>query len=939
MRMSDLPQDETAASGVDPDATLLPDGQVAQRPPMQLGPGTQVGRYTLIERVGAGAMGVVFSAWDTKLDRRVALKLLQGDGYGPAPADALLAEAKALAKLSHPNVVTVFDVGTHGDALFVSMEYLRGETLAAWNTAHSNAGWAEVVQRFMHAGAGLAAAHDAGLVHRDFKPANVMVTTSGDVKVLDFGLARADEDPERSNRVGTPRFMAPEQHAGGAVDGRSDQFSFCVALYETLFNTHPFGGDSAIEFSISAQAGVLQSPGRSHAVPPRVRAALERGLSTDPGDRFASMEALLHALDPMATARQRQWTVLAAGAALVVGGAAWVATRDEDPCAQSGAAMDQTWSPETRASMQALLEGDHVDPALAQRALETFDTFAQTWVAQRHSACRATREHGTQSEPVMELRYHCLDGRLDRFSASVDGLLSGDTAGLLSLASTLEDLPALDRCTDLEALRADFPPPETAQARAEARALEQKVEELLILRQLDPDKALVGARALVEAADALGHPPIRVRAHQVLGEVLAFVGQRDEARTALEDAVALGFEHGARAATVGALYDLARFRGVHDRLTESSLYLIRLGEAHASSLPDPNIEFRRGALARIDVLATAERGKEAVKASKRLVEHMRDTGQADGPHGVDARIRHAFALLTAHKMDAAEAQLSEILETPSIGSGHPYIARAYTYRARLRRMQDRWDESTADHLAAYERYVALYGPGHINAAGRLGDIGLTLAHANRLEESARYSRRAIADLTPTRQGHTDVSLSVVYENLGWAEMNLGNLEAAEQAFDDADSWVKDLPARRPGAGQWRVLARARIAEERGLIEEARVQFERAKAMTPGDGASLSAKIGLAIVEIRLGEPDPAQGTLTDVLDHPKAGPIDRARAHWGLALLAHDRRQPDTARTHLARARTLLAKDPTERMLGRKLDALESTLPPATANQAEQQQQ
>ncbi len=220
--------------------------------------GAAVGRYVILDRIGAGGMGVVYAAYDPELDRRVALKLLRTDRFAAPGHLRLLREAKALARLTHPNVVAVHDAGTFGDQVFVAMELVEGETLRQWLEAGARS-WREVLDRLLAAGRGLAAAHAAGLVHRDFKPENVLLGRDGRVRVVDFGLAKALADaaeepaaPDSGGELaspltewgavlGTPAYMAPEQIRGIAADARSDQFSFCVALYEALYGERPFG--------------------------------------------------------------------------------------------------------------------------------------------------------------------------------------------------------------------------------------------------------------------------------------------------------------------------------------------------------------------------------------------------------------------------------------------------------------------------------------------------------------------------------------------------------------------------------------------------------------------------------------------------------------------------------------------------------------------------
>ncbi len=351
-----------------------------------IGRGEAIGRYMVIAKVGAGGMGVVFAAYDPELDRKVALKLLRFDAADLSHShERLQREAQALAKLDHPNVVAVYDVGIHAGQLFVAMEFIEGQTLGAWlasaepssssgsvRSSSSSSGrgglergprpalrpWREVVEVFAAAGRGLAAAHEAGMVHRDFKPDNVMLGADGRVRVMDFGLARAEQRESQGPAegsaqrgtldsmtrtgamMGTPGYMSLEQFEGRKVDARSDQFSFCVALYEALYGERPFAADSVAALVFALSVGDIREPPRKTKVPSWVRAVVVRGLAKEPAERHESMRALLDALadDPVARRRRRgAWTGLAAG--LVAG--AWALSRMSGEVAERDAVIEE----------------------------------------------------------------------------------------------------------------------------------------------------------------------------------------------------------------------------------------------------------------------------------------------------------------------------------------------------------------------------------------------------------------------------------------------------------------------------------------------------------------------------------------------------------------------------------------------------------------------
>jgi tRNA A-37 threonylcarbamoyl transferase component Bud32 len=292
-------------------------------------------RYKLLHRVGEGAMAAVFVAYDPELDRRVALKLVRTDGKGDSVGwSRVQREARALARISHPNVVTIHEVGRADDQVFVAMEFVDGLTLDEWQRVRPRA-LPEILALYVQAGRGLIAAHGVGVIHRDFKPANVLVGEDGRARVADFGLARfldsaepgpGDTSPgvprsllatETGLVVGTPAYMSPEQHAGHAVDERSDQFSFCAALYEAVCGVRPFAGDNVDEIGVRVAAGWISPPLEGVFVPPALQAALLRGLSLRPDDRWPSLRALLDHIERIDLSRdgaaaQRQRRIFAA---------------------------------------------------------------------------------------------------------------------------------------------------------------------------------------------------------------------------------------------------------------------------------------------------------------------------------------------------------------------------------------------------------------------------------------------------------------------------------------------------------------------------------------------------------------------------------------------------------------------------------------------------
>ena len=315
--------------------------------PKDLGdPMAQIGRYTVRRIIGAGGMGVVVAAHDPELGREVAIKLVnRADEHSRS---RMIREARAMARLKHPNVVTVHEVLRSGDRASIVMELVEGGDLSAWRKQRPR-GWREIIAAYVQAARGLAAAHRAGLVHRDFKPSNALIDGDGVVRVTDFGLVRSSTSPEEDvsesdgasildatltrtgDVVGTPAYMAPEQHAGGPLDARTDQWALACSLYEALYGYRPFDGASRGALSDAVLAGKLRDEPARTDVPRQIRAAIRRALSVDPAHRFATLDDFIVALSPS----RRAWAHWALIATVVVAGAVAIALRDPRPRASS----------------------------------------------------------------------------------------------------------------------------------------------------------------------------------------------------------------------------------------------------------------------------------------------------------------------------------------------------------------------------------------------------------------------------------------------------------------------------------------------------------------------------------------------------------------------------------------------------------------------------
>jgi hypothetical protein len=513
-----------------PDAAVTPRTRLATIPPR---PGGLVGRYRLVRLVGRGGIGEVYAAHDPELDRKVAIKILRADANpDDTGAARLLREAQAVAKLSHPNVVTIFDVGTASGRVFLTMELVEGETLAAW-LDRKRRSREEIVRVFILAGRGLAAAHKAGITHRDFKPQNVMVGRDHIPHVMDFGLAAvAAANAPRLTRVGsilgTPLYMAPEQLLGRPVDPRADQFAFCVALYEALYGERPFDGADLSELRDAVLSGRPRPARLGAGVPGALRAVLLRGLAKDRERRFRDMDALLAAIEGSAGRHRRLTaavtTAAVAAAAVVAGGIVWQSRGGRSfaaaPCAGSPAKLAAAWPPspddprrrDMRSAFLASGEPDAGDRF--DRATQALDAYAAAWSSAYGRACDpGAAGHGADAPEAGPLRAACLDERARELGALADVFARADTRVVRNAIRAAIALPSIDACGDLAALKAAPAPPADPALRARVGQLHDRLVAVRAQAETGNDwQALQTVTALTGDARAAAWDPLLAEA-------------------------------------------------------------------------------------------------------------------------------------------------------------------------------------------------------------------------------------------------------------------------------------------------------------------------------------------------------------------------------------------------------------------------------------------
>jgi tetratricopeptide (TPR) repeat protein len=574
-----------------------------------LTPGTSIGRYTILGLVGRGGMGEVYAAYDPSLDRRVALKVMSSRStMGEDRAhQRLLREAQVTAKLSHQNVVVVHEVGTFEGQTFIAMEFVDGLTLGAW-LAERPRTWRETLAMFVQAARGLGAAHAEGLVHRDFKPQNVMVSKSGVARVMDFGLARRiDERQARpaegssSERIdesltntgellGTPLYMAPEQFVWGRVDARTDQFSFCVALYWALCGVHPFGGNDRAELARNAARGQVVPPSKRVAAPTRVLKALARGLSPDPDARWPSMDALVSELlrDPASHRRRLGWVALAVLVVVAVGlSTGYLSQRSRALCSAGPDHLAGVWEIAERAGPSSyrervratVLTSGVAEPAQAWSGISSLlDRYAAKWVAAYRDACEATHIRGEQSEEMLDLRMTCLADNLDSARAFTQLLSSGDRAVIDHAAEAAGSLGDLTRCGAAEQMRSAPRPPRDPMIRKAVEEARRQLKDAETLRLAGETKrATAIADGVLARPEIVSYCPVEAEALFLKGMVDNEVGA-DRGVTLLERAVNTAERCGHDRVVAGGLASLAFL----DRVTDWAASERELGLATAA---------------------------------------------------------------------------------------------------------------------------------------------------------------------------------------------------------------------------------------------------------------------------------------------------------------------------------------------------------------------
>jgi tetratricopeptide (TPR) repeat protein len=761
--------DATAATKREGSVRTVVDAETPDREEDRLSRGTLVGRYVVMHTLGAGGMGVVYSAFDPELDRKVAIKLLQAlpGGSESGGQTWLLREAQAMARLAHPNVVAVYDVGEMpGDRVFLAMELVEGVSLRAW--LRQKRTWREIVAVMRAAGAGLAAAHAAGLVHRDFKPDNVLVGNDGRTRVMDFGLARLHGSDEHAARtsdlqietksplserltaagtvLGTPAYMAPEIYRGQATDARADQFAFGVALYEALYHTRPFDKRALVE-----QRATAPKPPARTKVPAWLERVVLRALALDPAQRFATMDAMLVALGKDPTANRRRVAIGAAVLVACVGGVVGAvelrqpAAAPNELCSGATAKLAGVWDAPTRGALETAFHKIHkpfIDDAI-RGTEKTLDTYATHWSDMQTEACKSTRVYGTQSEDVLTLRMQCLDNRLVELRTLVGLFGAADELLALGAVTSSQKLSSLGECADVAGLLAPDPLPKDPNARQQIAAVQSKLAEARALKNASrPKDALAITTAVAADATRLGHLPTEAMQHLFAGEMMwilqgaahgepellkaawtADAGKADE--TKVEAWVAL-----TNLATEQSHFEIAM-----ERWEEAAAALTRLGN---------NWELHIRVLASHALLESRQSHYDAAIAIAKQARGMAEPHLADPTYAYALLVEASILNASGHAQEALDDFKKVLAYQDALGHRRIEVAVTLQSMATAELQLGQLDAAVVQIRSAIEIDEAIYGPESEELARTLGALAAAQSMTSDLAGALTTAERALA---------------------------------------------------------------------------------------------------------------------------------------------------------------------------------------------------
>jgi eukaryotic-like serine/threonine-protein kinase len=897
--------------------------------------GTTLGRYLVLERLGQGGMGVVYAAYDPRLDRKVALKLVAPSSTRRSVQDAqarLLREAQSMARLTHPNVVIVHDVGVVEDtapiaagSVFMAMEHVDGVTLRRWLREQPRA-WREVLRVLVAAGRGLAAAHAKGLVHRDFKPDNVMVDRSDRVLVMDFGLALFDTndseacrttttggdepEPARTSNdatvggrlVGTLAYMSPEQHLQKTADARSDQFSFCVTAYEALFDQHPFQGESVAALSVAMMGAQVRPEPKGSPVPAWVRRHVRRGLARRPEDRFPTIDALLAALE--ADPRRRRRVALAGGLGLsaiagVITAQQLRATWAEQACGRAGHAIHAVWSDEarTRVRDRLLQTGQPYAETTADSVSSRLDALAERWSEQRTELCRAAELRHELAPEVARDAAACLD-EITAGTEQVVATLGRSGESIGRAVELVLRLPGPEGCMDEAGLARRLRPP--AALEASVRELQRELA-AVSMRRFAGD--FVGAQERLEElrrdAGAIGWAPAIAEVEMARGTGLDMLGKPEQAVPVLEAAFFLAGAHGYDLVALDAATQLARTVG------------------HRLARLDEGLRWGQHAQMLLERLGLSGTHHEA-----RLLHHLASLHNLRGTHdqAIALMLRageiiteeygehHPLLMSPLNNLGITYGMLGRLAEAAEVfaraeqlaregyGADHPERAAVLNNLGSVHLLRNDRAAARAVLQDAHRIYVRLYGAGNPDVAMtevQLADImAVDGDHRGALALLEAASGSFVAAFGEDHEHHAASRLRMA--NL---LRDLGELPRAEQEAQRALAISTRVFGPTHAETSRAQAALARIVAKRGDVTTATASLEQAQAaLAKTDGGTRQPLYGLitlwrAELMLAAGDVEGARALGAEALaqlEANEASPAEVAEARMLVARMALD---------------------------------------------------
>lgn len=730
--------------------------------------GETIGRFVVLDTVGAGAMGVVFSAFDPELDRKVAIKVLPcSSGGSPGRRHArFLVEARAMAGLSHPNVIGVYELGMDRGHAFFAMELIRGQNLKEWLVAAPRS-FADIISVFAAAGRGLAAAHTAGVVHRDFKPANVLVGEDGRVKIIDFGLARIDGEPtlegasvvasrpvaqlrtQRGAVIGTLAYMAPEQLRGHRIDASADQFAYCVALYEALFGRRPFVGQTVAELAEAIGRGLPANPDTRHHIPRAIIGLLRVGLRSRCSARHRNMDEVVAGLTAHSWTRRAP---LAAGFVAMAGmSVAYGAAASDTPSCVAKATDLDVWNGERRAEILDLgaSGGEELDER-GRWLVERLDGYADRWTEHYAHSCEATVERHEATAETMERRMACLHRARQQFASHLAQITDSDGAALVHAGQLVESLDPLQPCASSFALP-DAPPASIRPQVQRVRGQLARARSLIVTA--DFGAAVDASAEAFASAQALGYQPLVAHAAHRLANAAFDVEDFERALAMDAEAfrIATAIDNDSLAAK-----SAAGLACTHAEFGPSGGASVAWGEVATAIAVRVEVGSDELAAAHRCLGLALARGGEVergVEQLRRAVDYERDSPEF--AEIAEARTRLALLMPLVQTGELLEArqhadEAVALLESAA-GRASPLVIRANAARATVMVQQD----DTAAAERAFRELIPVWrelvGPQSLDIATSHANLGDLLYRDDRFDEAIaefKEAKRIFSDGLP-----------------------------------------------------------------------------------------------------------------------------------------------------------------------------------------------